>query len=241
MSKSIQMSNSMPVLESIPIPLSKFTPVLLRVGVSLCFYGHGTFGFIYKESWVPFFSYFGISREWVRSLELLIGIMDYVCATLALLLPFPALFAYAAFWGTWTAFLRLLTGLGLWEFFDRAGNFGVALAVLALYLLAPFTKKHWFKPSFPRLDSDRQIVVVARVLQVTTVLLLLGHAGLAWGQRKALLAHHLEPLAAMMGSHASPEGLLKISGHTDLSLALAVLCYPTSSILLLALGWKIGI
>ena len=35
--------------------LSEFTPLLLRVGVSFCFYGHGTFGFIYKESWVPFF------------------------------------------------------------------------------------------------------------------------------------------------------------------------------------------
>jgi hypothetical protein len=44
--------------------------------VSRCFYGHGTFGFIYKESWVPFFSYFGISREWARVLEFVIGSID---------------------------------------------------------------------------------------------------------------------------------------------------------------------
>jgi hypothetical protein len=103
------------LFEAAPRSLSEFIPLLLRVGVSFCFYGHGTFGFIYKESWVPFFSYFGISREWARFLELVIGSIDYLVATLALLIPFPALFAYAAFWGTWTAFLRPLTGLGWWE------------------------------------------------------------------------------------------------------------------------------
>jgi len=62
--------------------LSAFIPLLLSVGVALCFYGHGTFGFIYKESWVPFFSYFGISREWARFLECVIGGIDYLVATL---------------------------------------------------------------------------------------------------------------------------------------------------------------
>jgi phosphohistidine phosphatase SixA len=214
--------------------------LLLRVGVALCFYGHGTFGFIYKESWVPFFSYFGISREWARFLEFVIGSIDYFVATLALLIPFPALFAYAAFWGTWTAFLRPLTGLGWWELFDRAGNFGVALAVLALYLSAGFTNKQWFKPSFPRLDSERKVVVVARVLQITTALFLLGHAGLAFGQRKALLAHHMESVAAMVGTHDPLQYLLRVSGLVDVSLMFAVLCYPVSRILLLAVGWKIA-
>jgi hypothetical protein len=137
--------------------------------------------------------------------------------------------------------LRPLTGLGWWEFSERAGNFGVPLALLALYLLADSTKKHWFKPSLPRLDSDRQVVVVTRVLQVSTVLLLLGHAGLALGQRKALLAYHMGNLTAIMGFHAPAQYLLHISGLIDVSLALAVLCYPASSIFLLALGWKLGI
>jgi len=35
--------------------MSKFILLLLRLGVSLCFIGHGMFGFIHKESWVPFF------------------------------------------------------------------------------------------------------------------------------------------------------------------------------------------
>jgi len=56
--------------------MSTSIPFSLRLGVSLCFLGHGMFGFIYKESWVPFFSYFGISRDWAQLLELLIGGMD---------------------------------------------------------------------------------------------------------------------------------------------------------------------
>ena len=65
-------------------------PSLLRVGAALCFYGHGTFGFIYKESWVPFFSYFAISREWARLLDCVIGSIGYLVATLALLIPIPS-------------------------------------------------------------------------------------------------------------------------------------------------------
>ena len=226
---------------SASIPLSKSVPLLLRVSVSLCFIGHGAFGFIYKEGWVVFFTYFGISRAWVPSLELVIGMMDLSCATISLLFPFPAFFAYAVFWTVWTAFLRPLTGLGWWEFFERAGNFGVPLAVLALYLLADSTKKHWFKPRFPRLDSDRQVVVVTRVLQVTTVLLLLGHSGLAFAQSKQVLGFHMGTVIAAMGSHASAQHLLHISGLIDVSLALAVLCYPASIIFLHTFCWKIAI
>jgi hypothetical protein len=137
--------------------------------------------------------------------------------------------------------LRPLTGLGWWEFFDRAGNVGVALAVLALYHSASFTNRQWFKPNLPRLDSDRKVVVVARVLQLTTALFLLGHAGLAFGQRKALLAHHMETLAGMIGTHDPAQYLLRLSGLIDVSLMFAVLSYPASWIFLLAAGWKVAI
>jgi hypothetical protein len=50
-------------------------PLLLRVGVAFCFHGHGTSGFIYKESWGRFFSYFGISRAWAP-LEFVVGGID---------------------------------------------------------------------------------------------------------------------------------------------------------------------
>ena len=117
--------------------------------------------------------------------------------------------------------------------FDRAGNFGAALAVLLLYFSAGFTNRQWFKPSFPRLDSERKVVVVARVLQITTALFLLGHAGLAIGQWKAPLAHHIKRVAAMVGTHDPLQYLLRVSGLVDVSLMFVVLCYPASRILLL--------
>ena len=64
------------LLETASRSLPDSMPLLLRVGVAFCFYGPGTFGFLYKEGWVPFFSYFGISREWARLLEFVIGGID---------------------------------------------------------------------------------------------------------------------------------------------------------------------
>jgi phosphohistidine phosphatase SixA len=226
---------------SASIPPSKSLPFLLRLGVSLCFIGHGAFGFLYKEGWVAFFTYFGISRAWVPSLERVIGMIDLACATISLLFPFPAFFAYAAFWTVWTAFLRPLTGLGWWEFFERAGNFGVPLAVLALYVSAASTRKQWFTPRFPRLDADRHVGVVTHVLQITTVLLLLGHGGLALAQNKPLLGFHMGTVMAVLGSHVAAQDLLHLAGLIDVSGALAVLCYPTSSIFLLTGCWKMAI
>src|SRR5207249_123462 len=144
-------------------------------------------------------------------------------------------------WTVWTAFLRPLTGLGWWEFFERAGNFGVPLAVLALYGCADSTRKQWFTPRFPRLDTDRHVGVVTCVLQVTTVLFLLGHGGLALAQRKALLGFHMGTMTAVMGSHVAAPYLLHLSGLIDVSLALAVLCYPTASLFLLTCCWKLAI
>jgi phosphohistidine phosphatase SixA len=112
---------------------------------------------------------------------------------------------------------------------------------LLLYFSAGVTSRQWFKPSFPRLDSERKVVVVGRVLQLTTALFLLGHAGLAFGQRKVLLAHHMESVAAMVGSHDPLQYLLRVSGLVDASLMFAVLSYPSSRLFLLVVGWKVAI
>jgi hypothetical protein len=83
--------------------------------------------------------------------------------------------------------------------------------------------------------------VVTRVLQGTTILLFLGHAGLTLGQQKALLAHHMERVTAILGPYASPQRLLKISGLLDLLFALTILCGPFSLMFLLAVCWKMFI
>jgi hypothetical protein len=35
----------------------------LRIGAALCFIGHGAFGIITKEAWVPFFGVVGLGRD----------------------------------------------------------------------------------------------------------------------------------------------------------------------------------
>ena len=55
------------------------------------------------------------------------------------------------------------------------------------------------------------------------------------------LGFHMGNLNTIMGAHASAPYLLHISGLMDLGLALTILCYPASSIFLLAFVWKMGI
>jgi hypothetical protein len=49
---------------------------LLRLGVIGCFIGHGAYGFITKEAWVPYFGVVGIDRTWAYWLMPWIGAMD---------------------------------------------------------------------------------------------------------------------------------------------------------------------
>src|SRR5439155_21841346 len=50
-----------------------------------------------------------------------------------------------------------------------------------------------------------------------------------------------ETLTVFMGAHASDQSLLKLLGLIDLVFALTTLCCPAAIMLLLALGWKMGI
>lgn len=56
-----------------------------------------------------------------------------------------------------------------------------------------------------------------------------------------MLAHHMETLAGMIGTHDPLQYLLRMSGLIDVALMFAVLCYPASRVFLLVLGWKIAI
>jgi hypothetical protein len=46
---------------------------ILRLAAAMCFVGHGAFGIITKEEWLPFFAWAGLSRgaawpgKWRRS------------------------------------------------------------------------------------------------------------------------------------------------------------------------------
>ena len=122
----------------------------LRVTVALCFIGHGTWGLITKSGWLPFFASQGIEPELAWTLQPLIGAFDIIMALLLLRKSNRAILIWMFLWALWTAMLRPLAGnldkpvevtegqwvveireearpdkTQTWEFWERAGNWGL--------------------------------------------------------------------------------------------------------------------
>src|SRR5262245_48677538 len=71
-------------------------------------------------------------------------------------------------WGLWTAALRPLAGEAVWEFFERAGNYGVSLAFLAL-VDVPCSRRGWCAPVWPSaMRPPDRVLALHRSLRLTT-------------------------------------------------------------------------
>src|SRR5215510_12479578 len=103
---------------------------LLRVGAAMCFIGHGAFGFITKAAWLPYFAVVGIPEAWAWKLMPLVGAVDVLAGMAILYRPMRLPLIYMSAWALWTALLRPLAGESVWEAVERAGNYGVPLALL---------------------------------------------------------------------------------------------------------------
>lgn len=117
---------------------------VLRIAVAGEFLGHGVFALQIKESWIPFFTSFGISPETALALMPWIGAMDITLAIIVLVFPISIALLWMAFWGFWTALLRPIAGDPIWDFFERWTNWGAPLALLLLRGW-PVNIKQWFK------------------------------------------------------------------------------------------------
>jgi hypothetical protein len=198
-----------------------------------CFIGHGAFGIITKAAWVPYFAVAGIGEPLAWRLMPWVGTMDITVGLLALLWPCRALFIWAALWTTWTALLRPLSGEPVWEFIERAGNYGLPFVMLAVVgmggVLFARLPNRW-----PPLESTRQLLLVWG-LRLTTTLLLVGHAGLGLFAHKAGLARHYAALGA-----SQPAALVPAVGACEFFLAALVLLRPRPALLIFVCIWKIG-
>lgn len=203
---------------------------VLRVGAALCFIGHGAFGLITKEAWVPYFGLVGIPPEVAFRLMPLVGAADILVGVLALIRPMPVVFAYMVVWALWTAMLRPLTGEPFWELLERAGNYGVPLALLLLPGI-PTRVRNWFSRMHPPQTANTRGAGV--VLRGTVVLLLLGHAGFGLEGRELLASHY-----AAVGLSAAAVPIL---GGFELGLAVAIAFVGAPGLLLFAMAWKVGI
>lgn len=206
---------------------------ILRTGVAMCYIGHGCYGIMTKAAWLPYFAVAGIGEPTAWSLMPWIGAMDIAMGFLAFIWPCRALFAWAAVWTVWTALLRPLAGQGWSEFFERAGNYGVPIACLVAVGLAG----GWFA----RLPESWPVTVathrhrLAWTLRLTTVVLLLGHAGYALLLEKAALAHHYAVF-----SPADPALVMRVVGWFEVVLAAAVLVNRGPRLLLFVCAWKLA-
>src|SRR3954469_10602764 len=84
--------------------------MILRLGAAACFIGHGAFGIMTKEAWVPYFAVVGIDRDTAFQMMPIVGMVDILAGLTVLLSPRPIVLLYMTVWGLWTALLRPLSG-----------------------------------------------------------------------------------------------------------------------------------
>jgi hypothetical protein len=214
---------------------------LLRVGVIGCFIGHGAYGVLTKEAWVPYFGVVGIDRAWAYRLMPWIGAMDVSLGLTMAVVPLPIVLLYLTVWGAWTAALRPLSGDSVWEFVERAGNYGVPLAFLVLAGI-PCRLRGWFAPVWPSAMSPLTVDItrtIHGILRVTTCLLLFGHGALgALNSKPALTAHYVS--IGLQNVTVGGLTLTRVVGGCEIVLAVAVLVAPLPSLLLGICLWKMG-
>lgn len=124
----------------------KLAEWILRIAVAGEFIGHGVFGLQGKKDWVGWFFNFGVSDAGTATQMLfIVGVVDIAAAVLILVKPVRIVLLWMVFWGFWTALLRPLVGMPVWDFVERWANWGAPLALLLL-LGWPQSWKEWLKP-----------------------------------------------------------------------------------------------
>lgn len=106
---------------------------VLRIAVAGEFIGHGAFALQGKEQWVGWVTQLtGITAEPATQIIMLVGLVDVLLGLLLLWKPVRPLILWMAVWGLFTALVRPLVDMPIWDFVERWANWG---APLALYLM----------------------------------------------------------------------------------------------------------
>ncbi len=213
---------------------------ILRMAAGLCFIGHGAFGVLTKAEWLPFFQVAYMGPETAYCFMPIIGTVDILMGIWILIKPYRITAIFMVLWAAWTAMLRPLANLGGWEFLERAGNYGVPLALLILgSTYADMNVRGIFKPLFLRPLIPELKKVMKTVLQWTTVLLLIGHGGFGAFTHKANLVVHWESVG-LPGSFMDPVLFITLIGFFEIVLGLSVLIKPMRPVLLFIVFWKMA-
>ena len=118
---------------------------ILRIAVAGEFLGHGIFALQGKQDWIGWFAKFGVSDPGTATqLLFILGIIDITLAILVLIKPIRVALLWMVLWGFWTALLRPIVGMPVWDFVERWTNWGAPLALLLL-VGWPRNLKEWFR------------------------------------------------------------------------------------------------
>jgi hypothetical protein len=212
---------------------------IFRIAVAMEFVGHGAFGIIGKEAWLPYFTVFGFSESAAWQLMPVVGAVDISLGILTLFRPMPAVLAHMTFWGLMTASLRPATGEGVWELLERGGNYAVPLAFLLLSGGGGRSVRAWFSQvksySLDRITVGR----IAWALRAGTAALLIGHGGFGAFMHKEEWVGYFAEVG--IGARAVADGhLIGVVGWFEIALGLVVLFKPARNILLFVFTWKVG-
>jgi DoxX-like family len=163
---------------------------LLRFGVLGCFVGHGAWGIIGKEGWLSFFNVFYFPESLSRTFMPLIGVMDIAIGIWSFYRPNRAVLLWAAIWTIFTAALRPSAGLGMSEFFERGGNYGLPLAFL--WVTGGFIVRNgWWKTlTIADMNLKSRGFQFEHIMRICLTLLLVGHGGLALFNDHPVLIKH---------------------------------------------------
>ena len=123
---------------------SKLVNWVLRIAIAGEFIGHGALAIKGNAQWIGWFAKFGISDVALATkLLLCIGLLDLAVALIVLIKPIKGVLLWAAIWGFWTALIRPLVGMEIWDFMERWSNWGAPLTLLLL-MGWPKNFKEWF-------------------------------------------------------------------------------------------------
>ena len=123
----------------------KLVEWILRIAVAGEFVGHGVFALQGKKDWVGWIQQFtNADAATAAQLLFFVGLMDLAVALIVLVKPIRLVLLWAVMWGFWTALVRPLVGLPVWDFVERWANWGAPLALLLL-VGWPRSFREWFK------------------------------------------------------------------------------------------------
>jgi hypothetical protein len=211
---------------------------VLRVAVVACFVGHGAFGIITKKAWVPYFAVWGLSEPWAWRLMPVVGTVDIAIGMLTLFVPLRAVLLWMVCWGLQTACLRPLSGEPVWELLERAGNFGVPLALLWSGGW-PRSLREWFAPVRPSPLGPTQAMQIMWILRVTTAALLVGHGAFGACMHKPEWPGYMATVGVSPDT-VSRLSLVEVVGWFEIASGLVILAWPWAGLLLVAFVWKLG-